>query len=201
MGLSRRDFALLLAMTPGIGGRTVTRILARNDLLSRTPESFLKLSPEAMKEEYGVKLRSGELLKECAKDPLSRVRPMQERLDKLGVGLITSADAHYPERVESMDPDPPGVLFLYGNAKLLEPKTFCVLSSRNTSRAGLDLMERLSEEHVLSGEIAVAGHDTPEYQRSALVPLRWGAPRILCLDRGLFQALGENLTEEPFRAA
>jgi predicted Rossmann fold nucleotide-binding protein DprA/Smf involved in DNA uptake len=201
VGLSRRDFALLLAMTPGIGGRTVTRVLARNDLLSRSPEAFLRLAPESMKEEYGVRIRSAELLKEQARDPAASIGPLQERLDKLGVGLVTSADAHYPERVESMDPDPPGVLFLYGNTKLLEGRTYCVLSSRNTTRAGLELMERLAEERVLNGEVAVAGHDTPEYQRSALVPLRWGAPRILCLDRGLFHALGENLTEEPFRAA
>jgi len=47
----------------------------------------------------------------------------------------------------------------------------------------------------------VTGHDTPEYQRSAIVPLRWGSPRILCLDRGLFKVLGEDLKDEAFRAA
>ena len=47
----------------------------------------------------------------------------------------------------------------------------------------------------------MTGHDRPEYQRSAVVPLRWGAPRILCLDRGLFQVLGDDLKNEAFRAA
>jgi predicted Rossmann fold nucleotide-binding protein DprA/Smf involved in DNA uptake len=201
MGLTRREFALLLAMTPKVGGKTLTRVLARNDLLGRSPEAFLRLSAEAMREEYRVAAVAAEHLVRVARDPVSEIGPLQERLDKLGVTLVTMADAHYPERVEQLDPDPPGALFLYGNLKLLKSKTFCVLSSRNTMPIGLDCIETLAEEGVLQGEVLVSGHDTPEYQRSAVVPLRWGAPRILCLDRGLFQALGENLKDEPFRAA
>ncbi|MCB8932612.1 MAG: hypothetical protein H6534_04135 [Chthonomonadaceae bacterium] len=62
-------------------------------------------------------------------------------------------------------------------------------------------MEERVEKGVLDAEVLVSGHDRPEYQRAAVVPLRWGSPRVLCLDRGLFQALGEDLREEPFRAA
>lgn len=197
--MTRREFALWLAMTPGVGGRTVTRILARCDLLGRTPEDFLALGPEAIKEEFGVK--QARVAERLATQPRENDAAQLKRLDGLGVTWMTMADAHYPSRVEQFDPDPPGVLFAYGNLRLLDAKTFCVLSSRNTTPAGLNQMEQLAEEGVLRGEVVVSGHDTPEYQRSALVPLRWGAPRILCLDRGLFPALGENLTEEPFRAA
>jgi predicted Rossmann fold nucleotide-binding protein DprA/Smf involved in DNA uptake len=196
--VTRREFALWLAMTPGVGGRTVTRILARCDLLGLSAEEFQRLGPEALREQFGI--RQTRVAERLASQP-KKNDPILPRLDVLGVSWITMADAHYPVRVEQFDPDPPGVLFAYGNVKLLDSRTFCVLSSRNTSPVGLDLMEKLAEEGVLGGEIVVSGHDTPEYQRSALVPLRWGAPRILCLDRGLFPALGENLTEEPFRAA
>jgi DNA processing protein len=75
------------------------------------------------------------------------------------------------------------------------------MSSRNTLPADLDLIERLTEEGVLNSEVLVTGHDRPEYQRSAVVPLRWGSPRILCLDRGLFKVLGNDLRDEAFRAA
>lgn len=196
--MTRREFALWLAMTPGVGGRTVTRVLARCDLLGYSPGDFQRLGPDTLKEEFGIKqMRVCERLASQARGN----DPILPRLDALGVTWITMADAHYPALVEQFEPDPPGVLFACGNLKLLEAKTFAVLSSRNTTPAGLDLMEKLAEEGVLKGEVVVSGHDTPEYQRSALVPLRWGAPRILCLDRGLFPALGENLTEEPFRAA
>lgn len=199
--MTRRDFALLLALSPGVGGKTLTRVLARNDMLGRSAEEFLKLSPEAMREEYKMSAAAASGLSERSKERIDLWKPMQERLDKLGVTLITAADAQYPDSIESFDSDPPAMLFLYGNKKLLEGKTFCVLSSRNCSPAGLRQMEELVEEGVLNGEPLVTGHDTPEYQQSAVVPLRWGAPRILCLDRGMFPVLGENLTEEPFRAA
>lgn len=201
MSLPRRSFALLLALTPGFGGRSVTRVLARNELLGRTPEEFLRLSPEAWREEYRLTKRAVEALSGDTKAHLARVGDMEKRLGGLGVSLVTAADAHYPAMVEEMDPDPPGVLFLYGNARLLEARTFSVLASRGTMPADLELIERLTEEAVLEGEVLVTGHDRLEYQRSAVVPLRWGSPRILCLDRGLFKVLGDDLRDEAFRAA
>jgi predicted Rossmann fold nucleotide-binding protein DprA/Smf involved in DNA uptake len=201
MSLARRSFALLLAMTPGIGGRSVTRVLARNDLLGRSPEEFLRLSQDALREEYKLTKRAVDALTASPKAAIDRVVELEERLGCLGVSLVTAADAHYPTRIEEMDPDPPGVLFLYGNAKLLDVRTFCVLSSRNTLPADLDLIEQRTEAGVLDGQVLVTGHDRPEYQRSAVVPLRWGSPRILCLDRGMFKVLGDDLRDEAFRAA
>lgn len=196
--MQARTFALHLAMTPGIGGKTVTRVLTRNNLLGRTAEEFLGLSSAAHCEEYKLTAKAAESLRQRN---IRETEAVEKRLAGLGVGLVTAADAHYPSRIEQMDTNPPGVLFLYGNTKLLESKTFCVLSSRNSFPAELDLIEKLAEEAVLDGGILVAGHDTPEYQRAAVVPLRWGSPRILCLDRGMFNVLGEDLRDEAFRAA
>jgi DNA processing protein len=191
----------MLAMTPGIGGKTVSRILARNDLLSRSPEEFLRLCPEAKREEYRLSLKACAGLNRSLSEMLDGMKAIEERLDKHGVTIVTLADAHYPQQIEEMDGDPPGALFLYGNARLLNSKTFAVMSSRNTSTAGLELMESLAEQGVLSSEVLVTGDKTPEYERTAIVPLRWGSPRVLCLDRGLFVALGEDLAQETFAAA
>lgn len=136
-----------------------------------------------------------------SKETLQELAQMQDHLDKLGVTLVTAVDAGYPELVEQMDPDCPGALFLYGNTKLLASKTFTVMSSRKSRPNELNRIEALSEEGVLQGEVLVCGHDTPEYQRAAIVPLRYGSPRILCLDQGLFKALGNDLTKEAFRTA
>lgn len=199
--MSPRTFALLLAMTPGIGGRSVTRIVSRNNLLDRSPEEFLALSEEAYREEYRLTAKAVANLTLHRGNHQAAICDLETRLDGLGVSLVTAADAHYPSLVESMDPDPPGVLFLYGNTRLLEGRTFCVLSSRNARPADLDQLEKLTEEGVLQSEVLVTGHDRPEYQRTAVVPLRWGSPRILCLDRGLFNVLGPDLKSEAFRAA
>lgn len=199
--MSPRTFSLHLAMTPGIGGRSVTRVLTRNGLLNRSPDEFLSLSPEAYREEYKLTAKAATHLAYGGKEQLKKTHEVEQRLGGLGVLLVTSADANYPALVEEMDPDPPGVLFLYGNQRLLEGKTFSVLSSRNARPADLEQIEQLTEEGVLNSEVLVAGHDRPEYQRAAVVPLRWGAPRILCLDRGLFKVLGEDLKDEAFRAA
>lgn len=199
--IPNRTFALLLALTPGIGGKTVARVLTRNELLRRTPDDFLRLSKEAWREEYRLTARAAETLATDTAQRLESAQALEKRLDGLGASLVTVADAHYPALIEQMDPDPPGVLFLYGNQRLLEARTFAVLGSRNTLPADLELIERLTEEGVLNGEVLVCGHDRPEYQRAAVVPLRWGSPRILCLDRGMLQVLGENLRDEAFRAA
>ncbi len=201
MSLSERSFALLLALTPGIGGRSVVRVLARHALLGRTPEEFLGLSPEALKEEYRLGAKVATALVSDPKGRVEKTLETEKRLSALGVSLVTAADARYPAQVEAFDPDPPGVLFLYGNVSLLESTTFAVLSSRGAPPAALADIEALTEAGVLAGEVVVSGHDRREYQAAAVVPLRWGAPRILALDRGLFPVLGPELREEAFRAA
>ncbi len=188
-------------MTPGVGGRSVTRVLARNDLMNRTPEEFLRLSPEAMREEYRLLARAAQHLSVDPEKQIEDMKRLEDRLGTLGVTLVSSADAHYPVLIEQMDTEPPGILFLYGNTRLLEANTFCVLSSRNSRPADLDLIERLTEEGVLRSEVLVSGHDRPEYRRSAIVPLRWGSPRIICLDRGLFEALGPDLIRDAMNEA
>jgi DNA processing protein len=187
-------------MTPGVGGRSVTRVLARNDLLNRAPEEFLRLDEAALRSEYRLTHKAIQGLT-ANRELVRRTRELEERLGTLGVTVVTAADIHYPALIEEMDTDPPGVLFLYGNTKLLDTPTFCVLSSRNTLPADLELMEQYTEAGVLNSEVLVTGHDRPEYQRTAVVPLRWGSPRVLCLDRGMFNVLGEDLKNEAFRAA
>ena len=198
MSVSRRSFALHLAMTRGIGARSVVRILARNDLLGRSAEEFLRLSPECLREEYRLNVRQAANL---AESKIHDTADLERRLDSLGVRLLTAADAGYPAMLEEFDPDPPGVLFLHGNTRLLAAPTFAVLGSRDTPPEGLDQIDRLTEEGVLGGETLVSGHNRPEYQRSAIVPLRWGSPRILVFDCGLFGVLGQDLKDEAFRAA
>jgi DNA processing protein len=188
-------------MTPKIGGKSLTRILMRNELVSRTPEEFLELSQEALREDYRLTAPAASSLKTKQSERLEETHALERKLSGLGVVWITSHEAHYPSLIETMDPNPPGVLFLYGNTRLLESKTFCVCSSRDPRQADLLSIERFTEDGILNGEVLVSGQNNGMYQRSAIVPLRWGAPRILCLDQGLFHAMGHDLKKEGFSAA
>ena len=62
-------------------------------------------------------------------------------------------------------------------------------------------MTREVEEIVLDGKVLVCGIHSPAHQRAAVVPLKWGSPRILILSGGFYHHLGENLKDEPFRTA
>jgi DNA processing protein len=175
--------------------------LTRNALLHRSPADFLSLSEQVLREEYAFSKSLSETWLSSKKELVTFSQQLLERLESDGVEFATVMDSHFPVKLEEFYEKYPSLLFLYGNSKLLLKKNFSVLSSRNSSVAALNQIEKVAEEGVLKGEILVSGHDTKEYQRSAVVPLRWGSPRILVIDRGFYAALGQDLSLEPFRAA
>lgn len=113
-----------------------------------------------------------------------------------------------PRRSATFSEEPgfyePAGLWLYGNSRLLGAKLHCILSSFGPdihSPVQLDEVEREAEQMVLGGSVLVCGIHSSAHQRAAVVPLRWGAPRILVFSGGFHYHLGETLTEEPFRIA
>lgn len=98
----------------------------------------------------------------------------------------------------------PADLWLYGNARILQGELACVEASFGEAShlpRELDDIEQAAEDLVLAGKTLVCGIHSPAHQRVALVPLRWGAPRIVVMSGGFFYHLGNELTREPFRAA
>lgn len=97
-----------------------------------------------------------------------------------------------------------GGLWLYGNVRLLHGKLSCVEGSLGPGpwdRAALDEIEQEAERRILSAEILVCGVHNEAHQRAAVVPLRWGAPRVIVFSGGIRVHLGSDLKNEPFRAA
>jgi len=113
-----------------------------------------------------------------------------------------------PKRTAPFDQEPgyhvPAGLWLYGNARLLGSNLAYlpqVFGEQDGDADELDEAERMTEQFVLDGKIIVSGIHNAAHQRVAVVPLRWGAPRILVLSGGFYVHLGPELTDEPFRAA
>lgn len=97
-----------------------------------------------------------------------------------------------------------GKVWLYGNARLLQGQLAFVAGAagpNHHSAAQLDAIEAEAERYVLGGKILVCGVQSLAHQRAAVVPLRWGSPRILVLSGGFKYHFGRNLDQEPFRAA
>lgn len=200
--LSARRFALWLSLTPGLGNTGIGIILTRIATTGLTPAEFIQLTPEGKRRVFP------RIAKEAAQS-LSRPLPalaeeyeaMEARLSSLGVEWVTTQDASYPARLLERLEAPPTVIYLYGNRALLERETFTAFASRRPPPRAMERLERAVEKWVLRPSVLVGGHSTPAYQRAAVVPLRWGTPRILVFDCGIFRALSDTLDSEPFRTA
>lgn len=95
-------------------------------------------------------------------------------------------------------------LWLYGNVKLLHAALAFVAEAQGPPHhfpAQLVSIEREAERLVLDGKVLVCAVHSPAHQRAAVVPLRWGSPRIVVLPGGFHYHLGRDLGQEPFRAA
>ncbi|MHB8636079.1 MAG: hypothetical protein ACYC96_06370 [Fimbriimonadaceae bacterium] len=95
-------------------------------------------------------------------------------------------------------------LWLYGNVRLLEAELASFEGAGgppSQSGAELNELERQAEDLVLRGKILVTGIHNPAHMRVAVVPLRWGAPRIVVFSGGFHHHLGPDLDQEPFRTA
>jgi hypothetical protein len=113
-----------------------------------------------------------------------------------------------PRRTAPFEIEPgyyePANLWLYGNARLLQGELACIETAFGAGPhlpKELGEIEREAERLVLAGKILVCGIHSAAHQRAALVPLRWGAPRIVVFSGGFRRHLGKDLREEPFRAA
>lgn len=94
-------------------------------------------------------------------------------------------------------------LWLYGNERLLYGKKTLVKlpEAEYWSEGVLADIEREAEDLVLSGHTIVTGIHNEAHRRVAVVPLRWGTPRIVVFSGGFTYHLGKDLNTEPFRAA
>jgi hypothetical protein len=113
-----------------------------------------------------------------------------------------------PRRTAPFEEEPgyhePCGLWFYGNVRLLHGLLACVEAAcghPSHTPASLDAIEAEAERLVLDGRILVCGIHNLAHQRAAIVPIRWGSPRIVVFSGGFFHHLGNDLKQEPFRTA
>ena len=95
-------------------------------------------------------------------------------------------------------------LWLLGNLKLFRAKLAHIEAAcgpNSHTGAQLDAIDAEAERLVLDSKVLVCGIHSRAHMRAAVVPVRWGSPRIVVMSGGFRYHLGEDLNEEPFKAA
>ncbi|MDW8052242.1 MAG: hypothetical protein RMJ83_07170, partial [Armatimonadota bacterium] len=114
MPLSERQWLLLLSLLPDVGRKTLRHVLERQQVRRETPEEVLRLPDAVLREEYRLPTRAVNALRQQLETHLAEVARLEAHLTRCGVRWISFLDATYPAALEDM-PEPPAVLFLYGN--------------------------------------------------------------------------------------
>lgn len=198
--LTDRQWLLFLTLLPDVGRRTLRYVLERQQVRRETPEEILKLPADTLRDEYRLPPRAIYAICEEWAQRLEETQRLEAHLTRCGARWLSFQDAAYPHALDDM-PEPPPVLFTYGDHALLNEPCFALLASHNVSARGLSELEQVAESLIAQGFTPIVSATQPAYQRALLCAVRQGAPYVLTLDRGLLSAFGEDLRKEPLKQA
>lgn len=140
-------FWLALLRTPGLGSRTLIKLLDR----CSPPQLFAESS--ASLTALGLKERSVQALRHPDWDRVEQDLAWLEHPDS---GLITFTDAAYPPLLKAIA-DPPPALFIRGNPALLSTPQIAVVGSRNPSSLGTQTAEDFAKTLARQGFTITSG--------------------------------------------
>lgn len=206
-GISHQQFLLLLHSVPHIGEMALARLLRLNALNRLSPQEFLTLSEQELRDRYDLHPEAATYLDTHREALVQSSSGLLKTILTHQILFLSIESVTYPTRLEKNDDAPPPLLYLLGNHALLNyfydasRFTFTIALSNGASKASLALLETLAEELIDLGGIPVTGHDRVPYQRLALCAQRKDRPTIFVLDRGLRDAMGKKLDKALFPAA
>ncbi len=198
--LTDRQWLLFLTLLPDVGRKTLRYVLERQQVRREPPNEVLQLPPETLRSEYQLPPRAVSAICENLPRRLEETQRLEAHLTRCGARWLSFQDAAYPHTLDDM-PEPPAVLFSYGDHALLQEPCFALLASHTVSALGLSALEQIAESLMVQGFTPIVSATQPAYQRALLCAVRQGAPYVLTLDRGLLSAFGEDLRKEPLKQA
>jgi len=138
---------LRLTLIPGIGGETQRKLLAAFGL----PEAVFSASRLAARSVIGER---AELLFDF--DPSEAVDRSLAWASQPGQHILTLADAAYPHALLEIA-DPPSVLYVRGNAALLQQRGLAMVGSRNATPQGVQTAESFAKALAGKGLSIISG--------------------------------------------
>jgi DNA processing protein len=137
-----------LAHIPGLGDERLRRLLQAFG----SPEAVFAASPLALRE-Y-VKPAVAERI--CSGPDAAATDALAAWLETEGNGILTLADADYPQALLNI-PDPPPLLYTKGDRTLLSRASLAVVGSRNATAQGIGHAEAFSDAISNAGLCIVSG--------------------------------------------
>jgi len=138
---------LRLTLIPGIGGETQRKLLAAFGL----PEAIFAAGRLEVRSIVGEK---ADLLFDS--DPAEAIELSLEWANKTGQSIITLADAGYPKALLEIA-DPPSLLYVRGDAALLQQRGIAVVGSRNATPQGIQTAESFARHLAAGGQCIISG--------------------------------------------
>ncbi|MGL5677273.1 MAG: DNA-processing protein DprA [Cellulosilyticaceae bacterium] len=96
---------------------------------------------------------------EVSKEDLDKSEQLMEKCEKEGIQLITWEESEYPIRLKEIN-DYPAVLFLKGEAEVLQRPMVAVVGSRKCSEYGYEVAKKIGEELAAYGIGVISGMAT-----------------------------------------
>jgi hypothetical protein len=192
---------LLLSDLPGFGEKTLERVLTRAAALGISPSNLLQLPHSQWSALFEISPQKAQQASQITPRKAAQADEAAGALRRAGIHIITRMDAAYPAKLIQRIPQPPPILTLYGNTRLLEAHLFCTANSNHAPETALAACDTHFQTLLQQGAAPVTGHNRIPYQRAALAARRHGAPVAYILDRGLLTAFSGDLTRDLFPAA
>jgi DNA processing protein len=137
-----------LSLAPGLGGPALRQLLAEFGL----PTHVLAASRRALAGVVG----DAQAARIVAHDAGKAVAAAMHWLESPGCNIVTLADEGYPRRLLEIH-DPPSVLYIHGDAALLQRDSLAVVGSRNATAQGRANAENFARTFSQAGITTVSG--------------------------------------------
>jgi DNA processing protein len=135
---------LTLYSVPRIGPQRIRNLISR----FKSPQAVLSASPRVLCEVEGIEKNLAYQIKKSAN--LDFAKDQLEKIKKNDARLLSYWDPNYPKALKNT-PDPPVVLFVKGNIKVLNTPALAIVGTRNPSEYG-----KITTKH-LTGDLAASG--------------------------------------------
>jgi predicted Rossmann fold nucleotide-binding protein DprA/Smf involved in DNA uptake len=198
MMLPSPDDLIALRELPGIGERTVSRLMALLEHRGETVRSLLAADPPRLADTYHLPPPAVLRLTRERDQHFARCRWIGEELQRAGGRVLSLGSFEYPAKLKHSASTPAPILFALGRLAILRTPSVAVLSSRGIADHTLRALAMVVGAARDEGFSIAMGGMKSAHRLAAMTSRAVGASRIIVLDRGLFSAFGYDYHRDPF---